>query len=70
MSLHLTLLFTMQIDLRLIANASRPNVIKTKIIAREMTYSVVDVMLSSRSGEESNEEDNGDDNGQWDGKTR
>jgi hypothetical protein len=35
-----------------------------------MTYSVVDITLSSRSSEESNEEDNDDDNGQWDGKTR
>jgi len=33
-----------------------------------MTYLVVDVVLSSRSGEQSDEEDGGN-NDQWDGKT-
>jgi len=34
-----------------------------------MIYSIVDVVLSSCSGEESDEEDNGGDDSQWDGKT-
>jgi hypothetical protein len=34
-----------------------------------MTYLVVDVVLSSRSGEESDEEDGGNNKDQWDGKT-
>ncbi|CAK9223701.1 unnamed protein product [Sphagnum troendelagicum] len=34
-----------------------------------MTYSVIDVVLSSRSGERSNEEDGGNNNNQRDGKT-
>lgn len=34
-----------------------------------MTYSIVNVVLLSHSGEQSDEE-NDSDNGQWDGKTR
>jgi hypothetical protein len=34
-----------------------------------MTYSVVNVVSSYRSGEQSDEEDNSGDNDQWDGKT-
>jgi hypothetical protein len=45
------LLFTMQIDSQPVATTNWPNVVKTKIAARQMTYSVVDVVLSSRSGE-------------------
>jgi len=49
--------FTTQIDSRLVASASWPNIIKTKIAARQMTYSVVNIVPSSRSGEQSDEED-------------
>jgi hypothetical protein len=45
------LLFMMQIDLQLVTNANWPKVIKIKIVARHMTYSVVDVVPSSRSSE-------------------
>jgi hypothetical protein len=34
-----------------------------------MTYLIVNVMPSSRSGEQSDEEDNSGGNGQWGGKT-
>jgi hypothetical protein len=59
----------MHMDLLLVTKSSWPNVIKTKIIARQMTYSIVDIVPSSRSGEQSDEEDDGGDDGQWDGKT-
>jgi hypothetical protein len=62
--------FTTQIDSRLVASASWPNIVKTKIAARQMTYSVVNIVLSSRSGEQSNEEDGYGGDGRWDGKTR
>jgi hypothetical protein len=45
------LLFTTQIDSRLVASANWPNVVKTKIATRQMTYLVVNIMLSSHSGE-------------------
>jgi hypothetical protein len=35
-----------------------------------MTYSVVNIMPSSRSGEQSDEEDGYGGDGRWDGKTR
>jgi hypothetical protein len=35
-----------------------------------MTYSVVNIVPSSRSGEQSDEEDGYGGDGQWDGKTR
>ncbi|CAM6030958.1 unnamed protein product [Sphagnum balticum] len=38
-----------KIDSQLVANASWPNVVKTKIIAMQMSYSIVNVMPSSRS---------------------
>jgi hypothetical protein len=60
----------MQINLQLVANASWPNVIKTKIAAMQMIYSVVEVVLLSCSREQSDEKNGGGDNGQWDGKTR
>jgi len=62
--------FTTQIDSRLVTNASWPNVIKTKITARQMTYSVVNIMLSSCFGEQSDKEDACGGDGQWDGKTQ
>jgi len=65
-----TLLFTMQIDSQLVATTNWPNVVKTKIADRQMTYSVVDVVLSSRFGEQSDEENISGDDDQWDGKTR
>jgi hypothetical protein len=34
-----------------------------------MTYSVINIVPSSRSGEQSNEEDDYGGDGQWDGKT-
>jgi hypothetical protein len=40
--------FTMQIDSRLIASTSWPNVVKTKITTRQMTYSIIDVVPPSR----------------------
>jgi hypothetical protein len=46
-----TLSFTTQIDSRLVAIASWPNIVKTKIAVRQMTYSVVNIVPSSRSGE-------------------
>jgi hypothetical protein len=49
--------FTTQIDSWLVANVSWPNVVKTKIAARQMTYSVVNIVLSSHSDEQSDEED-------------
>jgi hypothetical protein len=52
------------------ASTSWPNVVKTKITARQMTYSVVNIVPSSRSGEQSDEEDGYGGDGQWDGKTR
>ncbi len=61
--------FTTQIDLRLVASASWPNIVKTKIVARQMTYSVVNIMSSSCSGEQSDEEDSYGGDGRWDGKT-
>jgi hypothetical protein len=61
--------FTTQIDSRLVASTSWPNVVKTKIAARQMTYSVINIVPSSRSGEQSNEEDDYGGDGQWDGKT-
>ncbi len=62
--------FTTQIDSRLVANTSWPNVVKTKIATRQMIYLVVNIVPSSRSGEQSNEEDGYGGDGQWDGKTR
>jgi hypothetical protein len=62
--------FMMQIESWLVTNASWPNVVKTKIVARQMTYSVVDIVPSLCSGEQSNEEDGVGGEGQWDGKTR
>jgi hypothetical protein len=59
-----------QIDSRLVASAGWPNVIKTKITAKKMTYSIVDVVPSSHFGEQLDKEDDSGDNGQWDGKTR
>jgi hypothetical protein len=59
-----------EIDSRLVASASWPNVVKTKIAARQMTYSVVNIVPSSRSGEQSDKEDDYGGDGQWDGKTR
>ncbi len=59
-----------QIDSRLVASASWPNVVKTKIAAKQMIYLVVNVVPSFHSGEQSDEEDSSDGNGQWDGKTR
>jgi hypothetical protein len=46
-----TLSFTTQIDSRLVVSASWPNIIKTKIAARQMTYLVVNIVPSSRFGE-------------------
>jgi len=43
--------FTTQIDSQLVASASWPNVVKTKIVARQMTYSIVNIVPSSCSGE-------------------
>jgi hypothetical protein len=43
--------FMTQIDSRLIASANQPNIVKTKIVARQMTYSVVNIVSSSRFGE-------------------
>ncbi len=60
-----TLSFTTQIDSRLVANASWPNVVKTKIAAKQMTYSVVNIVPSSRSGEQSDKEDGYGGDGQW-----
>jgi hypothetical protein len=65
-----TLSFTTQIDSRLVASASWPNIVKTKIAARQMTYSVVNIVPSSRSGEQLDEEDGYGGDGRWDGKTR
>ncbi len=62
--------FTTQIDSRLVASARWPNVIKTKIAARQMTYSVINIVLSSYFGEQLDKEDGYGGNGQWDGKTR
>jgi hypothetical protein len=62
--------FTTQIDSWLVASASWPNVVKTKIVARQMTCSVVNIVPSSRSGEESDKEDGYGGDGQWDGKTQ
>jgi hypothetical protein len=45
------LTFTTQIDSRLVTNASWPDIVKTKIAVRQMTYSVVNIVPSSRSGE-------------------
>ncbi len=61
--------FTTQIDSRFVVSTSWPNVIKTKIAARQMTYSVVNIMPSSRFGEQSDKEDACGGDGQWDGKT-
>jgi hypothetical protein len=62
--------FTTQIDSRLVASTSWPNIVKTKIAARQMTYLVVNIVPSSRSGEQSDEEDGYGGDGRWDGKTR
>jgi len=35
-----------------------------------MIYSIVEIVLLSRSREQSDEKNGGGDNGQWDGKTR
>jgi len=59
-----------QIDLRLVVSVSWPNVVNTKIVARQMIYSVINIMPSSHPGEQSDEEDNYGGDGQWDGKTR
>jgi hypothetical protein len=40
-----------QIDSRLVATAGWPNVIKTKIAAKKMTYSIVNVVPSSHFSE-------------------
>jgi hypothetical protein len=62
-------LFTTQIDSWLIVSTSWPNVVKTKIVAMQMTYLVVNVVPSFRSNEQLDEEDNSGGNDQWDGKT-
>jgi hypothetical protein len=43
--------FMMQIDSQLVASANWPNVVNTKIATKHMSYSVVNVVSSSRSGE-------------------
>jgi hypothetical protein len=65
-----TLSFTTQINSRLVASVNWPNVVKTKIATRQMTYLVVNIVPSSHSGVQSDEEDGYGGNGQWDGKTR
>jgi len=59
-----------QIDSRLVASASWSNIVKTKIVARQMTYSIVNIVPSSHFGEQSDEEDGYSGDGRWDGKTR
>ncbi len=62
--------FTTQIDSRLVISASWPNVVKTKIAVRQMTYLIINIVPSSRFGEQLDEEDGYAGDGQWDGKTR